>query len=395
MLLLALFLLGHARLALLLTSRGIFLLPDGWPKNVLLALNAGLWGTLAVQSTQSVGWRGFGEALLAGAGHPHPALRLWQGVACALGAHWLLLSAWARLRDRPPAEQIGHHRHLHHLDRQALQTRWARFSARAGFGALHVHEMTLRLPRFPRALSGLRLAHLSDLHCGREMPAALAWAAVAECRQARPDLILVTGDFIGPEGTAEHAAELTAALKAPLGTYAVLGNHDFWHGPQALAECLAQRGVVVLRNRGVRITREGELACGGSAANPTSAGFWLAGVDDYWSRKADLQAALAGRGEGEFCLLLAHNPDHVVAAAGCGVDLQLSGHTHGGQVVPPLLGPVLTPSRYGTRFSHGLRKLGGTVVHISRGIAGGPPLRLGSPPDISFLTLESGGEARE
>lgn len=230
-------------------------------------------------------------------------------------------------------------------------------------------------------LDGLRVAFLTDLHAGAYLHEPELDALFGAVMARQPDLICFGGDLIN---TRAREIELfdrpLRRLSAPLGVYAVAGNHDHRWTPDIgdWQDFLETRGVQVLANAGLRLQRgRGSL--------------WLAGVDDLTDGQPDLRRALWGRGELEPTVVLAHQPDHFREISGHGVDLVLSGHTHGGQIKPFGVAPI----RH-TRFGY----LGGTYdcpfggrskLHVSRGVGVTIlPLRMGARPEVTMVTLRAG-----
>lgn len=242
---------------------------------------------------------------------------------------------------------------------------------------LSVERRDVRIPNLPPALAGLRIAHLSDLHASPETNPELIAAAVAACNRERPDLVALTGDYVSNGlGFLPDLAPL-ASLRAPLGVYGVLGNHDHWsHAPSTIADALSQMGVHMLTNASARVTLRG-------------GGLWIAGVDDVWEKKHDLAAALHGITPGDPTVLLAHEPDFADIAAQHGVRLQLSGHSHGGQVRLPFVGaPFLPP--LAERYPVDLQRVAGgdAWVYTSRGIGNArPAVRFSCRPEVTILRL--------
>ncbi len=230
----------------------------------------------------------------------------------------------------------------------------------------------LALPRWPRSLDGLRIAQLSDLHIGRTIGRSYVEDVVRRTNALEPDLIVITGDLVdGTPENLDHAAAPIGELRARLGVFFVTGNHDHYSGVEPWIAWLRQRGITVLRNQHVTLG-EGEAA------------FDLAGVDDrYFS--SDLDRALAGRDTRKPVVLLSHQPQEFSAAVAQGVDLQLSGHTHGGQIFPFTLfaGWIF-------RWVAGPYRVRDSQLYVSRGSGYvGPPMRLGAPSEIAELTLRS------
>ena len=372
-------LVGHGHLLVAVAMYWVFRLGDRPLRTVWLLANAILWFALAgVTLTQ----RGFPEFWVGPPGDGTlwvQGLWLWQWVSTALGGYVVVRRVHRRARGPETVAAVGSSStHRRHLDPATMRTPWWRLSVRGGLGTLEVSEYTLRIEGLPEALDGLLIAHVSDLHAGREIARRLADVVREEVVASGADVVLMTGDFVGPDGTLDGAAELAGEFRAPLGVYAVLGNHDFRLDADEVTTALQAHGVTVLRNRGLRLRPAGAT---------TGPGLWLAGVDDFWSDDPDLAAALAGREPGEPCVLLAHNPDQIMGAAEAGVDLQLSGHTHGGQIAPAVTGPLFVPSRHGLRFAEGLHQVGRALVYVSRGVAGGPAVRIGAKPELALLRL--------
>jgi hypothetical protein len=208
----------------------------------------------------------------------------------------------------------------------------------------------------------------------------------------RPDLVVLTGDFVtvqdfgwnhdrGSADVIDPCANLLAQLSSPLGSLAVLGNHDVLSDHERIVRALETRGIAVLRNRSVAFARAGVR-------------LWFAGTDDVLEGHANLQLTLEGIPPEEPVILLAHEPDFAVHAARFPVDLQLSGHSHGGQIRLPLLGaPVLPP--LARRYPWGLHRIGGLTLYTNVGIGTiALPVRFLCPPEITLITLRAAGGMR-
>lgn len=236
---------------------------------------------------------------------------------------------------------------------------------------------TLRLPRWPPTLDGLRLGVLSDLHAGAPHagPKAIA-RAVERLNDEAPDAMLLLGDYIdahplwGGRIAPEAIARELAALRAPLGTYAVLGNHDWKQAGDRMWSALQNAGIEVLENR---VLRAGDI--------------YVAGLADLRCRRPDLPGALAGVPAGAPVVLLAHDPD-VFPYVPDRIALTLSGHTHGGQVAIPVLRRLAIPSRFGERYARGHVVEGGRHLYVTSGLGtSGLPVRLLAPPEVVVLEL--------
>ena len=240
-----------------------------------------------------------------------------------------------------------------------------------------VERIDVALPRLPARLDGLRVAQLSDLHISQYTTASDIGRAAALAMRQSPDLIVLTGDFIWREvwQYAEHLIEPLRSLAAPLGVYAVLGNHDHWEDAALASRVLAEAGVTLLVNRALRLD--------------VAAPLWLVGLDDVWERKHDMRAALAGTPDEECKLLLVHEPDYADQAAGYPVDLQFSGHSHGGQINLPFYGRPVLPY-LGQKYPAGLYQVGPMSLYTNRGIGViSPPVRFNCPPEVTLLTLRA------
>ncbi len=242
--------------------------------------------------------------------------------------------------------------------------------------ALHLERVPVPLARVTPDLAGLRIGLITDIHHEPHRPVALLARAVALLNAATPDVILLGGDYVNSTARDfDRPLALIARLRAPLGVYGVLGNHDYWAGGDYLAARLAGVGVTILRNEARRLR-----APGGGV-------WWLVGADSTVRGHDDLDAAFAPVPPGEFRLLLAHEPEVAdgVARRGLVADLQLSGHSHGGQVVLPFVGAPLLP-RLGRRYIRGWHP--DPPIYTSRGLGTVPPyLRFNSAPEVSVLTL--------
>ena len=230
----------------------------------------------------------------------------------------------------------------------------------------------LLLPRLPAAMEGMRIAHLSDIHYGIYLSRRALNRVIELTLAHKPDLIALTGDFVTQSPVfIDPVSDLLGRLHAPLGVWAVLGNHDFRAGAEAVTRGLRRNGIKVLRNQHRGIRHRGTQ-------------FRIAGVDD--SRQHPDVAAALGRGQDPFTLLLAHNPLELEAADACGVDLVLSGHTHGGQIKFGFAEPL-----YQRFLPAGFMSWGDTQMYVSRGLGKVIlPMRLGAPAELAFFTLHAG-----
>ncbi len=263
----------------------------------------------------------------------------------------------------------------------------------AGGGVYGLHEakvcqverLSIALRHLPAAFDGTTVAFVTDTHYGPGVPLSYLERVVAMTNALHPDIVALGGDYVQrsrylqPRGGHRHyiapGVAVLAGLRAPLGRFAVLGNHDRKESAMLTRRALADNALVDLTNTGVWLER------GGSRLR-------LCGVDDYATGRPNLRYALGDTRLDDACLLLSHNPDFVERIRDPRVDLVLSGHTHGGQIVLPLVGAPVTASRYGQKYVRGLVQGPTARVYVSRGVGTiGPPIRFGAPPEVTFLTL--------
>jgi uncharacterized protein len=245
-----------------------------------------------------------------------------------------------------------------------------------------VTERRIWLRRLPAAYDGLRVVHLTDLHHSLYTPLEDIERAVLLANGLHPDLVALTGDYVTlSPAYIRPMARALSKLRARLGVFAVLGNHDFQVDPDEITRALQAHRVRVLRNASHAL-RAGTRGSHGSHA------LWIVGVDDLWWKADDLVGALDGVPARDAKLLLCHNPLGVWQAASHGVDLVLSGHTHGGQVRLPVVGSVYGRSKLGERFVEGWNRVDGTQIYVNRGIGKVlVPIRFGCPAEVACLEL--------
>jgi predicted MPP superfamily phosphohydrolase len=245
---------------------------------------------------------------------------------------------------------------------------------------LAVERCTIALDRLPEQLDSLRIVQLSDIHHSPFTGSQQIERAIETANSLEPDIIALTGDYVSHEREyAAPCAELMGRLRARYGVYAVLGNHDHWTDASLITDLFQAEGIRMLVNEGFRFE-----ANGGS--------FWLAGVDDTMVGQEDLPLSLAGSSDDEMKLVLAHNPVVLRRAARAGVDLVLSGHTHGGQVT--WRSEKSASGRPRRRLLRGLGRQGRTQIYVTRGLGTVVlPIRYGCPPEISLLELRKASTA--
>jgi predicted MPP superfamily phosphohydrolase len=250
--------------------------------------------------------------------------------------------------------------------------------------SVRLRRRTVRPPRWPRTLDGLTVAVVADLHTGApHVDVDRVRRVVSRLNRRGPDLVALLGDYADPEvafGTAVEVDAVAAALgdlRAPLGRYAVLGNHD-WHAHgSAMPRALAAAGITVLENDAVRVDGAG-------------APLWVAGVADAVTRTPRLEQALAVVPADHTVVLLTHNPD-VFPLVPTRVALTLAGHTHGAQVDLPVVRERTTPSRHGAHYTNGHQVEGGRHLFVSPGVGTSRfPIRFRARPEVTLLRLDAG-----
>ena len=255
---------------------------------------------------------------------------------------------------------------------------------------IEISRRDVTIPGLHAAFDGFRIAQLSDIHLDEFTEPYFLRDAVDRINKMNPDAVFLTGDFVtespiktrSVKHTEWQCAELLNHLQCQQ-RYACLGNHDFLVGMEGVTKALTHNGIKVLNNAYLPIERGG-----GS--------FWLAGVEDPLMGHPDPDAAIPASIRNlpqEPVVLLCHAPDYVddllTHPAGSSVSLMLSGHSHGGQICLPLIGPLALPA-LGKKYVEGWFRFGGLQLHVNRGIGTvGVPFRFNCPPEISLITLRA------
>jgi predicted MPP superfamily phosphohydrolase len=317
------------------------------------------------------------------------------GIVGAVGAMWHL-TVWMAMSAVGVfrlCERLGRNLLPAHSSerRQAIERiggamTFAASGTALGWGALRgrfdwtIEEVPIRLEKLPKALDGFTIVQLSDLHIGTFVGERELEAGLSLVERARPDLVVITGDIVDTDPRyVPLAARRLGALRAREGLVCIPGNHDYYTGAGAVLDGMRRAGIDVLLNRG-RIIAEGD------------GGFALLGVDDLWARDniggqgPNLAAALSMVRPDLATVLLAHQPRYAAIASKAGIDLQLSGHTHGGQI-----NPGFRPINWFFRYVAGRYDVGPTQLYVNRGFGTvGPPTRVGAPPEITKIVLVAG-----
>jgi predicted MPP superfamily phosphohydrolase len=250
---------------------------------------------------------------------------------------------------------------------------------------LIVRHETIQIDQWPRELNDLRIAVLSDIHAGGSFIDERKLRTIVErTNQLQPEMIVIAGDFISGDGrrhplnmAPDVFAPILKELRAPLGVYSVLGNHDWWYNGGIVRAALEQNGIKVLENEVFKVEARG-----------TS--FWLVGLADLWTRPQRILETMAQVPENTTVIALTHNPD-IFPRVPQRVQLLIAGHTHGAQVHLPFIGYVVQPSnRYGERYAHGHVFENGHHLFVTTGIGTSiVPVRFGVTPEIVLLTVKS------
>lgn len=301
------------------------------------------------------------------------AWKLWLAAAAAWVLWlWIVQAVWVLFRSRRVPARLLSDRKVRH----SFAPPWAwlsRLGIRNQFYDLHAATWEVFLPGWPREFDGLSVVQVSDVH--QHLLGAEYLERVREvARSMKPDLFVFTGDFVTFERNVPEAMAWLRGWTAPMGRFGVLGNHDYWTDLEGVRKGLKRAGIRILQNETVTLRRRGKTLA-------------LMGVDDPWTGKRQ-DERLDGV-EADARILLAHQPDHFYLAKRLGAHLQLSGHTHGGQIRFPLLGPLIVPTDAGRRFAAGFIREGKTTMFINRGLGAFPPVRILCPPEVVKIILRT------
>jgi hypothetical protein len=236
--------------------------------------------------------------------------------------------------------------------------------------------LTVKRFEVGKGANAVTIAFLSDIHVGPYKRERWLARLVRRTNALGADLILLGGDYVYDQAKEASLLGPLAGLRAPLGVYGILGNHDGHYGPEEISRRLEGLGIQMLRNRTVRLTHQGRSIA-------------ISGVDDDWFGDTDYEAAARDVRRDDVRIMLIHNPEVASHAAKERPNLMLSGHDHGGQIRLPLLGAIARmPHSLGQKYDRGLFKLDGTPLIIGQGVGeSGPRARLFCPPQIVHVTL--------
>jgi predicted MPP superfamily phosphohydrolase len=379
-------LVGHGAAGTFLTNRVLIGAPERLPKSFLIAGHMAGWVLIGVANVIASGKHGFLRAILL----PTTFGRLWGLFFVLVGARWLAQEVYRKRNPTPPLTEVistsVRRVDMRHdiIAHEGMSTSGVRgiINRVNELYDLEIVTHEVRLRHLPAEFDGFTLVQISDVHHMAGPSAEFIRRYISLTLEMQPDLIALTGDYQTYPQDVEGAANLLTPIGAwsrekrdGKGAVAILGNHDREAGSDHVTDALRRANVPVLSNNHIELTRD-------------SAHIYIAGIADPWSGRADLDIALLGIPPNTCTILLAHVPDFLVEASGK-VDLQLSGHNHGGQIKLPILGALLVSSRYSRRYVEGFYTRKGTLMYVSRGIGGKPPIRLGSKPEITRFILRT------
>jgi len=326
-------------------------------------------------------WQGgFGNArlLLDGSWLDIAPIYLAYFALCALTALAAAAIVVRRWFKKPPAQLLSSHSEI--IDTSAIlgkapltQGRYYRLAQLPGNDIFRVEINTkeIELPNLPRRWNGLSILHVSDLHFIGTITRDFFEEILRRGQEMQSDLVVFTGDLLDEQHLTEWLPTTLGRLNAPLGCYFILGNHDWDLDPDATRRSLNDIGWIDVADRYLTIDHLGKKLL-------------IAGTEYPWmGQNPDISTAQ----DADFRLLLSHTPDNYYWAQKSRFDLMLSGHNHGGQIRPPGIGPIYSPSIYGTRYSSGLFFEDPTLLYVTRGISGKEPIRYNCLPELTQFVL--------
>jgi uncharacterized protein len=248
---------------------------------------------------------------------------------------------------------------------------------------LVLHSESIAVSRWPAKLSGIKIAALGDIHAGSPfIDDGKLRQVVALTNSQQPDLIVLLGDYMVRDRfyrapmEPEQIANVLGELRAPLGVYAVMGNHDWWFDGERVTRAFEAAKITVLENQVREISKDGES-------------FWLVGLADAWTRPQRISETFSQIPLYAPTVVITHNPDNFPALPSS-TQLMFAGHTHGGQVAFPLLGRLIVPSNFGQRYAAGHVEENGKHLFVTTGIGTSIlPIRFRVPPEVAIVTVKS------
>lgn len=309
----------------------------------------------------------------------------WLFIAAGIGAYWII----DRARILAQGEKVVAGTQTHPSTVISLRKAHVPVAFLRALGAhndlydLEVTRHDVFVDDLPPSFDGYRIAFLTDTHVASFVRRAYYKEIVAQTMKFEPDLILFGGDFVHWERHIPLMAEVIAGdLSARNGMYAVLGNHDYWANADGVVAALTIKGVRFIMNRSVAIRRGDDVIA-------------LAGIDEIYRGRPDINAAFGRVDPRVPCIGLTHHPDLIDELEDRRIDLLLCGHTHGGQIRFPFFGSVVVPSKHEGRYASGFHRVGRVLMYVSRGLGAIPPLRILCKPEIATFVLKPTPNADE
>ena len=347
-----------------------------------------------------------GPELLVGGSWTDLPIGWWSVFAiCLVGFAGLCCSALRSLLYRIPKAQLSNHSQTVDIEKSLgfapLGDGPFRYLARVPGNEIfriEVSEKRYQHPNLPREWDGLSILHLSDFHFIGTVGRPFFEQVIQLSEEMNPDMIVFTGDLLDRQELVDWLPETLGRLSAPLGQYFILGNHDWYLEPEEIRTAMSDIGWTDVAGKTVGVDHSGvhDFEASGKRQLPVSQEqpgeigrlpIVIGGSECPWMGS---HPVFSSAPDGSFRVLLSHTPDNLLWAKQQQVDLMLSGHNHGGQVVLPIIGPVYSPSRYGVRYAGGVFWEDPTLLYVSRGISSRHPVRFRCLPELTKLVLESG-----
>jgi len=316
----------------------------------------------------------------------------WSAALAKLGAVWMIVAAcvglyWIvdRMRElsivKTPLAGVGEE------DAELIRLRrphmpfaiMRRLGAHNDVYDIEVTRHKIFVDGLPEEFDGYRILFLTDTHVASFMRGGFYEAIAEQVRRFAPDLVLLGGDFVSFTKHIKLMGEVLApSCVGGDGTYAVLGNHDYWAGAAEVQATLEATGVTFITNRNVALRRGNAQVA-------------LVGVDEVYRGTPDVDAAFANVDPASVAIGISHHPDVMDLLDGRRLDLLVCGHTHGGQIRFPFFGAVIVPSKHEMLYAAGFLRVRNVLMYVSRGIGAIPPLRILCRPEVACFTLRRGG----
>lgn len=378
---------GFAKLAVIATNR---FLAEKWPKPTVVIVELTQFALMLLYALllfDHLRNNGFSRAIDLKNGETFAWITRGLIGLGLVGLYFLIHSAISFQRYQPPHHQIAEHSTTIDFRNSEPDSSWketlvglrpmrwvALLPGNQQF-TIEVATKTYVLSRLPEQWDGLSIVHLADTHFRGAVTRSYFEQVCEQAIALKPDLFVFTGDLLDDVSRLDWFATTFGRLKAPLGQYYVLGNHDWYLDVPKVRREFGQHGWIDLAGRTFELE---SLTAGPSIL--------LAGDETPWMGE---HPAIDPNSRHPFRILVSHTPDNISWSRANGLDLMLAGHTHGGQIRLPILGPIHCPSRYGVKYSAGIYWLDPTLLCVSRGISGREPIRYGCRPELTKLVLRS------